>query len=258
MSAGLRTLARILETDPPAVLSLDVFDTVLLRATRPELLRFRDIAARQDAALRDAGLASPGTETLYRARLVAHKAAYDRIRRVETGEVRHAEILTEVAAVVGLDTGTLPLLAAAEMETELAALRPNRDLLARVARRAVATRLVLVSDMYLSAADIRRLLERHAPALVSLPLYVSSQAGRSKRRGDLYPFVASSESTAPGAILPAFSAASIIAKPMRSFTLASGLKNSALPTRSATTPCFAESFDRRTSGVAPIVSRMLS
>ena len=26
----------------------------------------------------------------------------------------------------------------------------------------------------------------------------------------------------------------------------------------ATTPCFAESFDRRTSGVAPIVSRMLS
>ncbi len=203
MSAGLRTLARILETDPPAVLSLDVFDTVLLRATRPELLRFRDIAARQDAALRDAGLASPGTETLYRARLVAHKAAYDRVRCVDTGEVRHAEILTEVAAAVGLEIGTLPLLAEAEAEAEIGALRPNRALLARVARRAATTRLILVSDMYLSAADIRRLLERHAPALVNLPLYVSSEAGRSKRRGDLYPFVAACESMAPGAILHA-------------------------------------------------------
>ncbi len=201
MSAGLRTLARILETDPPAVLSLDVFDTVLLRAMRPELLRFRDIAACQDAALRDAGRPSPGTEALYRARLVAHKAAYDRIRHMETGEVRHEEILVEVAAAVGLDTGTLPLLAAAEAAAERVALRPNRALLARVARRSATIRLVLVSDMYLSAADIRRLFECHAPALVNLPLYVSSEAGRSKRRGDLYPFVAASEGMAPGAIL---------------------------------------------------------
>ena len=62
----------------------------------------------------------------------------------------------------------------------------------------------------------------------------------------------------PGVITPAASAASIMARPMRSLTLDSGLKNSHLPTRSAFTPNSLDKRRIRTSGVAPIVSRMLS
>ena len=61
-----------------------------------------------------------------------------------------------------------------------------------------------------------------------------------------------------GRELPAFSAASIMATPMRSLTELSGLKNSHLPSRSALTPCAAASRFSRTSGVAPTVSTMLS
>ncbi len=60
-----------------------------------------------------------------------------------------------------------------------------------------------------------------------------------------------------GPIRPSRSSASIMAAPMRSFTEESGLKNSHLPTISAFTPASFASLARRTSGVAPIVCRML-
>ena len=62
----------------------------------------------------------------------------------------------------------------------------------------------------------------------------------------------------PGLILPAFSAASIMATPMRSLTDDSGLKNSSLVRISAVTPWRSGRRFRRTSGVAPMVSVMLS
>ena len=60
----------------------------------------------------------------------------------------------------------------------------------------------------------------------------------------------------PGLILPAFSAASIIETPMRSFTDDIGLKNSSLARISAVTPSRWGRRLRRTRGVAPMVSVM--
>jgi hypothetical protein len=55
-----------------------------------------------------------------------------------------------------------------------------------------------------------------------------------------------------GLMRPAFSAASIIDKPMRSFTLWAGFWNSSLATTSAVQPCVRRLM--RTSGVFPIRS----
>ena len=57
---------------------------------------------------------------------------------------------------------------------------------------------------------------------------------------------------------PSRSRPSIMARPMRSFTLAAGLKNSSLSRTSARAPWRWESLGARTSGVSPMVSRMLS
>ena len=59
---------------------------------------------------------------------------------------------------------------------------------------------------------------------------------------------------APGLSRPLASSDSIIATPMRSFTLDSGLKNSSLATTSPRGLIWAESLGRRTSGVSPIRS----
>ena len=57
---------------------------------------------------------------------------------------------------------------------------------------------------------------------------------------------------------PAFSMATIIAAPMRSFTLAAGLKYSSLARMVAFTPCIAGSLRRRTIGVSPNASTIES
>ena len=67
-----------------------------------------------------------------------------------------------------------------------------------------------------------------------------------------------STSIVPGPSLPSASSASIIDTPMRSLTLAIGLKNSSLSRRSAVMPSSAHRRGTRTSGVLPMVSAMLS
>jgi hypothetical protein len=65
-------------------------------------------------------------------------------------------------------------------------------------------------------------------------------------------------STVSALTTPAFSIAMIIAAPMRSFTLAAGLKYSSLAKIVACTPCCPGNLSRRTIGVSPTASTMLS
>ncbi len=69
------------------------------------------------------------------------------------------------------------------------------------------------------------------------------------------PLVGSMIVVLPGAMRPSRSAASIIARPMRSLTLPPGLNDSSLPSTSA--PLSSEIRLRRTRGVRPISSVML-
>src|SRR5580693_5281259 len=62
--------------------------------------------------------------------------------------------------------------------------------------------------------------------------------------------------TVCGPMIPAASMASIMATPMRSLTLAAGLKNSSLAKMAALTPCCSGSRRSRTIGVSPIASVM--
>ena len=63
-------------------------------------------------------------------------------------------------------------------------------------------------------------------------------------------------SVVPGVNTPSASSASIIATPILSLTLASGLKNSSLANRLALTPLSLAMRSSRTSGVSPMVSVM--
>ena len=63
-------------------------------------------------------------------------------------------------------------------------------------------------------------------------------------------------STVSALTTPAFSIAMIMAAPMRSFTLAAGLKYSSLARMVALIPCIFGNLFRRTIGVSPMASTM--
>lgn len=170
------------------VVSFDLFDTLLLRRCQPELVRFGHIARAQAKAL--AGIVPVKAEALYKARLKVQKEAYDRVRRRESAEATHGEIIAALRHQCALPAATGPILARAEIEWECRAVTANRNL-ATLCTEITATKpVVLTSDMYLPAAALHAILQRQLPELASLPLVVSSDVGATKRSGHLFSWLA--------------------------------------------------------------------
>ncbi|AVM76367.1 HAD hydrolase-like protein [Magnetospirillum gryphiswaldense] len=178
-----RLLARHLRDGGVAGLSLDVFDTLVLRPSRPEILRFGAIAGHQHRALVEAGWQSPGVSALWRSRLRCHKAAYDQ-RRVGGPEPRHHDILIAMCPPLALPMAAVEVLAAAEVAYETAIARPNRRLLRLLDN--IDLPMVLTSDMYLPAAALARIVAAACPRLAGAPVVVSAEHGTSKRAGPLF------------------------------------------------------------------------
>ncbi len=184
------------------LVSVDLFDTLLLRGTRPELDRFHDIAARWHQRLLARNLNSPGVEALYRCRLTEHKLAYDRIKSQDgQGEVRQEVILGSIARRLQLTDAAVPILAATEIAYETAAVTVNAGLATLLIRLRREKPVVFTSDMYLSGQALAGIMAALVPELADLPLYVSSDLGRTKRHGTLFSHLVSVSSLEPRDIL---------------------------------------------------------
>ena len=187
------------------VLSLDVFDTLLLRDHRSELERFTDIAEAFAARLAaDDPAAAPSARACLVARVMAAATAY-RVTAAVDGcrEGRHADILAETVALLRLPPGQAATLAEAELAVETAQLRLSAFAmrLVELARHA-GKRVVLISDMYYPASHIATLLAACGcdPAAFDA-IWSSADTVRNKRSGTLYPVVAAELAVPPGRIL---------------------------------------------------------
>lgn len=196
MSPALTPLRAALAAGGFDLVSVDVFDTLLLRGTRPEFARFADVARLQHDAL--AG-ASPGARTLLACRLRVTRRAYEAVRAGRSGEVNFAAILAEMCAELGLPSPTVETLLAVELDYEAGVLTPNRDLAEILA--GLNLPLVAVSDTPLPAAALAGLLARFLPDLPLRRVYASADEGVTKRDGALFELVCEREGVAPARVL---------------------------------------------------------
>ncbi|WFG44922.1 HAD-IA family hydrolase [Pseudonocardia alni] len=182
----------------PAVVSSDLFDTVLLRDHSGEAGR---LAA---AARRGAHRIGADPRTVTRLRWAFHRTAYLGVAMTRPeGDTRLDTICTAVADALGRDAAAARALADTEVEVDAEHLRPNRALLGllqRAAERAGAP-LVAVSDMYYSADQLRTLLQTVLGTQPFARIHVSSEIGLTKHHGGLYDEVARREGVAPETIL---------------------------------------------------------
>jgi predicted HAD superfamily hydrolase len=201
----MRDLRARLLSSTTRVVSVDVFDTLLLRAAVPEPEHFRRIARTWHRRLQEAGAPSvPSPTELARLRLQAQRTAYANTVPVEgCREARHAEILALVCAGADLPADWVATLAEAEVDHETRVLRANRRLCRRLAEaRGEGKRLIAVSDMYLGADQLTTLLERVLAGRVSVDAVYSSADHRvSKSRGPLFDVVTAQEGVAPAQVL---------------------------------------------------------
>lgn len=142
----------------PGLLSLDVFDTLLLRDGSSELRRFGEIAARM-AAIADNGVKP--VDALV-ARHLGTLASYRAGPRVDgCGEGSLTEIHNAAARLLGMPEQMAHAFIEAEITCETGHVHPNPLLVSYIRNhQARGGTTVLVSDMYMHADQIAELLAR--------------------------------------------------------------------------------------------------
>ncbi|MBI2394325.1 MAG: hypothetical protein HYV09_32440 [Deltaproteobacteria bacterium] len=191
--------------DDPRIraVTFDVFDTVLLRNTKPERLRFFEIASELTIELAARGY-PVSKEAAFHARALSHEIAYrtapmNRFQR----EAKFEDIGKLVARALSLsDPSLVDVIQEVELRYEEQNLRGNRAIIELLAEaRSRGKKLFFLSDMYLSNAQVRRLLARAAADLTVDGGYVSSESSLSKHAGGLFDLFCESEGFAPHELL---------------------------------------------------------
>ncbi len=198
--------ALLLEACPLAeldMLSMDVFDTVLLRNAKPETLRFAEIAEQQAAAASAAGH-PVGARTLLLARLEAAHLAYRARPAVDGHREGHIDDIMKIQCrMADLPEALAPLLKTVELAYEAENLAPNGLFLDLAEQfKAAGKPVILISDMYLDSAAIAGLVATVTRrGKLFDRVFSSAEAGASKRSGGLYGKVAKQMGIAPERIL---------------------------------------------------------
>lgn len=173
------------QDDQPGLLSLDVFDTLLLRDGSSEVRRFTRIG---DAMAKVAGDAFTGLDGFV-ARHLGTRASYRAGPRVEgCGEGSLTEIHRTAARLLGVADEMTDAFVEAELACEAKHVAANPLLTAYAAlHRKRGGTVVLISDMYMHAPQITELLARKGvPRAAYDAIYSSADTKVSKASGRLF------------------------------------------------------------------------
>lgn len=182
------------------LLSLDVFDTVLLRNEKSEIRRFYEMAGRFVArACTDQGSCCEAKGVLV-ARLLCADIAYrfgTSVAGCREGELE--EIHLGMVRALGLPEALAAEFTRIELDYEVENLEPNPAIVPMLgAARDAGLDVVLISDMYMGSRHILKLLDAHFPGTFgSAQVYSSGDLKVSKRSGLLFDHVASCRKVAP-------------------------------------------------------------
>ena len=181
------------------ILSLDVFDTLLLRDNSSELTRFVEIGARMAAC---AGNVNPIDAFL--ARHLATKASY-RAGKTVNGcrEGSLTEIYRTASRIIGRGVEMTENFIEAELDYETSRLSANHLLLDYVRIHCgKGGRTILVSDMYMHADQIKRLISKVGVNMdLFEQIFSSADSKVSKASGGIFDVVEESLSVEAGNFL---------------------------------------------------------
>ena len=195
----LKRIAAFLTSKQINVLSLDVFDTLLLRRYHSESKRFWEIAkifSKQYPAI--------SQQAFYEARTIAHRLTYCSQKSVQgCREPKAAAIFQCLARITNLPQEAAVTLARLELQYEKNHLRSNPAIcdIVRLAQQNNIS-VILISDMYWSGSEIKELLDDCLPKDLKIDsIYSSSDLGISKSAGFLFDYVIKQIQCSPEKIL---------------------------------------------------------
>ena len=166
------------------LISVDIFDTLLLRDGKSEETRFYQSAIELKKIYPDIKL---DEDSIFKTRFSAHHTLYHLYKQGVITEPSIDSILSYQSdllnSVVSLDK-----LLVAETNVELKALSVNKLLASSLKKLSKNATIVLLSDMYLSSHFIKNILNLKNVNF-KFDLYVSNELKKSKHKGDAFPWL---------------------------------------------------------------------
>lgn len=205
MKNKFNQLEEIINRKGIRILSVDVFDTLLLRTTQPELSRFYDFCRMHAQSLPERCSAS--IDDLFVARLSAGKKLYHKAKSSCGGyEVTYTEILQLISQNIKIPReefdGFVQKCLASELALELARLSPRKELWNFLRdKKKQGYEIVFCSDMYLDGGSIGYLLEEGMNESLLGLVYSSSDWQKTKRNGTLFKVLMETKNVHPNEIL---------------------------------------------------------
>lgn len=175
-------------------LSLDIFDTILMRRLAPERFRFKQIAKQFSQQIKSKGFFVSWFE-IYKSRILSAHIEYKTAPIIQgEREGRFEKILELQLKALKLPMYLMRDLAEIEIQYEKRVLYPNKDIIDLCSSiRNMEKRIIFVSDMYLSKLNIIDLLKAHNLENLYDDLYVSSELGITKNGGALFRYIVDKE-----------------------------------------------------------------
>lgn len=173
--------------DDVELISVDIFDTLLLRDGTSEDVRFYLIAKK---LYQLSGSKKSNVDRIFYSRYKSHHWLYDLYEKKLIREPSIHKIYEIQQAILVDPEVNNELLLKAEMLVESSLLSLNIELVnALMMQEARGLKIILFSDMYLSSDFIRELL-RSKGVKFTYEVFVSSEVGVSKHRGDAFSWLA--------------------------------------------------------------------
>lgn len=197
MGYGLKAFERLATHQDICMVSVDIFDTFLLRTTLPERVKFGKFSKEKAKLFQPEVFGKKvSSRYLHLLRSYAARIAY-RNKRLMHGarEATLDEIYNVMFCCISADLGFLPEDASAllrqfhdiELAFEKDDLRVNHQLKKILANASTnGKKVVAISDMYLSHEDIQELLVAKGVGDIFDDVYVSSEFGFGKASGCLF------------------------------------------------------------------------
>lgn len=174
--------------------SFDIFDTLLSRAVAEP----KAVFLMMEQKMQGMDLPPYLSENFTKIRMQSEQYFYQNVCKSKHEDTKLDEIYRLIQQNFSLSLEQTEALKWLEIDTEKQTLYPiqkNIELIERLAGD--KKRVVLISDMYLSASVIREFLTPFSPVFSSIPIYVSSEFKLKKNSGNLFKAVMNLERVNP-------------------------------------------------------------
>jgi len=173
-----------------SMVSFDIFDTLITRNTYTPKGIFDIIQEKIYTMDKTESFGIDLSHNFAECRVLAEQDAWRICRQRNSEEITLLEIYHSFRRMTGISDELMDQLMLMEEQTEIENAVPITDNIRLLEKHLEnGEDVILISDMYLPAAVIRRMLFKVKPILASLELYVSSEIRKRKATGSLYVFI---------------------------------------------------------------------